>query len=488
SANLSISIKENLLDTLIKFTSDSGRSYRFDLLRNGNSNSQIRVSITDSITGLPISAAACSLKSSILYTAVTDTLGRFGTALDSGKYTLSINKPGYKRILNYPITLLNSDTLKINLRLSPLSIVSIKNEDNKILLSPGSFFTPKASIEYNDGSIADASELILNWSFYPSGSAIYDTKSNQIKASTVPSSLKAICSYNNFTDTMWITIADRYSISPSADAYVQGGTTSSTNYGKQTVLVIKKSTDPNYTRYSYFKFTLPALSDLSLIDSVRFRLMGADTLKLAANLDAVIHSTDTNTWSEDSITWDRRPAFIRALDTAVLSYDVSKLYYWNITMAVRDAIAEKKSSITLAVASGREHSEWISFWSKEAAKSITLRSPMLELFLHPQLLSSADSAVNLMPEDILSVSPNPFNPSTFISFYTNNKNAPSTLTIHNIKGEKIWQYKASSGFSGKKSICWNGKNMYGKPVAAGLYYCTFVNGKNRKSTLLALVR
>jgi len=64
--------------------------------------------------------------------------------------------------------------------------------------------------------------------------------------------------------------------------------------------------------------------------------------------------------------------------------------------------------------------------------------------------------------------PNPFNPSTTISFSLNTETTEvAELVIYNLKGQKIRQY---SIFNNHSSITWNGTDQSNNPVSTGIYY------------------
>jgi len=69
--------------------------------------------------------------------------------------------------------------------------------------------------------------------------------------------------------------------------------------------------------------------------------------------------------------------------------------------------------------------------------------------------------------------PNPFNPTTTISFNSASEN--TELLIYNLKGQRIRQY---SILNGQSSIIWNGTDSNEQPVSSGIYfYKLVVNGK-----------
>ncbi len=81
--------------------------------------------------------------------------------------------------------------------------------------------------------------------------------------------------------------------------------------------------------------------------------------------------------------------------------------------------------------------------------------------------------------------PNPFNPSTIISFFVT-QNAMSgsdgssfvTLDIYNIKGQKVKTLISDQLSVGHHSVIWNGKDSNDKRVGSGIYFYKLnVNGK-----------
>jgi hypothetical protein len=67
--------------------------------------------------------------------------------------------------------------------------------------------------------------------------------------------------------------------------------------------------------------------------------------------------------------------------------------------------------------------------------------------------------------------PNPFNPSTSISFQlSDDQTGMVDLSIFNVKGQKIKNLVNSNLKSGNHTVNWNGKDDLGKYIASGLYY------------------
>ncbi|MDO9578426.1 MAG: two-component regulator propeller domain-containing protein [Candidatus Cloacimonadales bacterium] len=92
---------------------------------------------------------------------------------------------------------------------------------------------------------------------------------------------------------------------------------------------------------------------------------------------------------------------------------------------------------------------------------------------------------------VLSNYPNPFNPSTTISFELTAKDAQGAkLEIYNLKGQKV---KSFSNLQITQSInhqiIWDGTDQTGKSVSSGIYFCNLiVDGKMLKSKKMMLVK
>ncbi|MCF7793062.1 MAG: T9SS type A sorting domain-containing protein [Candidatus Cloacimonetes bacterium] len=82
------------------------------------------------------------------------------------------------------------------------------------------------------------------------------------------------------------------------------------------------------------------------------------------------------------------------------------------------------------------------------------------------------SAENQNPENEIKLSnyPNPFNPSTTISFDLTAKDAENAkIEIYNLKGQKVKTLPFTVSQSPKVSVIWNGTDQTDKPVSSGIY-------------------
>jgi photosystem II stability/assembly factor-like uncharacterized protein len=80
-------------------------------------------------------------------------------------------------------------------------------------------------------------------------------------------------------------------------------------------------------------------------------------------------------------------------------------------------------------------------------------------------------SINKIPfvnENKLTIYPNPFNPSTTLSFYLK-KDCDVEITIYSIKGKKIKSLLQSQLPKGEHSVIWNGEDDFNKIVPSGIY-------------------
>ena len=83
--------------------------------------------------------------------------------------------------------------------------------------------------------------------------------------------------------------------------------------------------------------------------------------------------------------------------------------------------------------------------------------------------SSTENEEITQPQITMYNYPNPFNPSTTISF-TAEDTENAELTIYNIKGQKVKQLLSDQLSSGEHSVVWDGRDDNNLPVGSGIYF------------------
>lgn len=66
--------------------------------------------------------------------------------------------------------------------------------------------------------------------------------------------------------------------------------------------------------------------------------------------------------------------------------------------------------------------------------------------------------------------PNPFNPTTMITFFTTEDTANAELVIYNLKGQKVKLLVDEKLQAGCHQVVWDGKDENSKPVSSGIYF------------------
>ena len=85
--------------------------------------------------------------------------------------------------------------------------------------------------------------------------------------------------------------------------------------------------------------------------------------------------------------------------------------------------------------------------------------------------------------------PNPFNPSTTISFNLAQKSKDTKIVIYNLKGQKIREIDVTNCKEGENKITWNGKNDNNKKVTSGVYlYQLKQNGETVATKKMIMVK
>lgn len=88
-----------------------------------------------------------------------------------------------------------------------------------------------------------------------------------------------------------------------------------------------------------------------------------------------------------------------------------------------------------------------------------------------EIVLKADNSfteVTYSQENLVSLYPNPFNPSTSLS-YSLEEDSPVTLNIYNLKGQLIRSYNMGRQTQGKHKIVWDGKNYQEQEQVSAIY-------------------
>ncbi|HPR17969.1 MAG TPA: T9SS type A sorting domain-containing protein, partial [Candidatus Cloacimonadota bacterium] len=87
--------------------------------------------------------------------------------------------------------------------------------------------------------------------------------------------------------------------------------------------------------------------------------------------------------------------------------------------------------------------------------------------------------------------PNPFNPSTTISFsFTTEITENTEIAIYNLKGQKVKTFSnlQIANSPNSPTVIWDGTDLTGKPVSSGIYFCKLQAGKLVKTQKMLLMK
>jgi len=94
--------------------------------------------------------------------------------------------------------------------------------------------------------------------------------------------------------------------------------------------------------------------------------------------------------------------------------------------------------------------------------------------------------ISQIPIKFLKNYPNPFNPTTTISFEIG-ESGKTQVEIYNAKGQKIKTLLNEKMEIGQHSVIWNGKDDRGKHVSSGIYfYKVSVSGEQKVNKMIML--
>ncbi|MDD3235856.1 MAG: FlgD immunoglobulin-like domain containing protein, partial [Candidatus Cloacimonetes bacterium] len=97
--------------------------------------------------------------------------------------------------------------------------------------------------------------------------------------------------------------------------------------------------------------------------------------------------------------------------------------------------------------------------------------------------SPAINTIELRPNH-----PNPFNPSTTISFALKNNSPALELKIYNLKGQLVKTLLSGYMAQGTHSVVWDGKDNANSSVSSGVYYYQINDGKSTQQRKMVLMK
>lgn len=268
------------------------------------------------------------------------------------------------------------------------------------------------------------------------------------------------------------------------DAYVDNGLPNNTYGVTEAInLIVGDQGYSSRIARSYLQFNKPTSLDPGAeIAKVELYVHCRSIISPPYYVEARRENDDT--WDENTITWNNAPtAFHPYADDAVRV--TPGWCVWDVTSSV-NATVDGVITFVLRGATPPEGTLGVQaeFDSKETANAPYLKTHYMTV------VGIGDDA----PEpDRFALSqnvPNPFNPTTRISFTIPNGSGPEhvTLKIYDVSGRLVQTLSDEPRGGGLHTIEWNGKDRQGSPVASGVYFYRLRWNENVESKKMVLLR
>ena len=101
---------------------------------------------------------------------------------------------------------------------------------------------------------------------------------------------------------------------------------------------------------------------------------------------------------------------------------------------------------------------------------------------------SADEDIMPITSQLIGNYPNPFNPTTTISFSVTQTSSFVNLEIFNLKGQKVKRFVNETLPVGTHSVIWNGTDDSGKSVTSGIYFYKMKSGNYTSTKKMILLK
>ena len=111
-----------------------------------------------------------------------------------------------------------------------------------------------------------------------------------------------------------------------------------------------------------------------------------------------------------------------------------------------------------------------------------------DIFSIDTITSAADPSISLPKATRLaSIYPNPFNPSTTITFDLA-KDGQVELAIFDVRGRLVSVVESGHMTAGRHQVIWHGQDRDGREVSSDVYFCRLVADSETQTRKLLLIR
>ena len=311
------------------------------------------------------------------------------------------------------------------------SVIAVVIPVTGVTLSPASATISAGSTLQLSATVVptNATNKTVNWTTSDASVATVSSSGLVTAVAAGPATITATTQDAAKIATSLITVSQSITttLNPSADAYVFGGATS-TNYGADISLLVKKGTSSAFFRKSFVKFDLTT-AGFTNIQSAKVRLYAST---VAAFSVAAYQTTDS--WTETGITYTTAPATGTLIKTVSVT-TAGTWYEWDVTAYVQSQYSGDKI-VSLVFNDASAANLQISFDSKEGTNKP-------QLVINDLKISKVKSFINLnseTSEQLVSVYPNPLNHDKLtikLEGYEELDNAEAIIS--NLQGQIVYQ-------------------------------------------------
>ncbi|MCK4654336.1 MAG: T9SS type A sorting domain-containing protein [Candidatus Cloacimonetes bacterium] len=213
-----------------------------------------------------------------------------------------------------------------------------------------------------------------------------------------------------------------------------------------------------------------------------------------AKSGSITHNQETWLILEADILCDDEISFWRKVSCEDVG-SVTGNYYDYLSFYIDDIEMDKWAGekpweqVSFPVTAGNHSFKWR--YIKDQALTSGSDCAWIDYIIFPPLNLEVSSENELVAPSVAKLYgnyPNPFNPSTTISFSVSQTSSFVTLDIFNIKGQKVKTLINEALSAGQHSVVWNGKDEKGKNVSSGVYFYKLNTGNYEKTKKMILLK
>ncbi|MFH1278038.1 MAG: FG-GAP-like repeat-containing protein [Candidatus Eisenbacteria bacterium] len=285
----------------------------------------------------------------------------------------------------------------------------------------------------------------------------------------------------------------RVTIDPADDAFVESFNPN-TPFGAANPnwLVVGGYSGPGSIARSYLKFYIgpetPPGTDV-VAAGLTVELM---SVSCGSSYYIDVYEEGVDVWDENTITWNNAPTMFKPYASDRQRMTSPGPYTWDVTGDVRGTV---DGNVTLVLRSGSppEGTNCVAeYYSKEWYEAA--RRPFLTIWYASVYTGveggggSGSDGGDAPPRLVLRNNrPNPFNPTTSISFALPERQEVD-LSVYDISGRLVRTLQRGMLDAGEHDVLWDGRSSTGDPGASGVYFYRLTAGGETHTKKMILIR